>query len=377
MASEQQSESASSEQPPATAATVADKPKGNWPISQRWRMVIAGGLVVVLAVGLWAWRRYAIPVLPQGQRTVQQRQGTAKQDQRTAKQAQGAVKQGQGLANSTRQYAVLAAAEANRSKSPSIPGLEKGVPQLVPGLENIDKAWTISLSHDSCTIVIDAETSLKSQHTLCIATRPNVSSPFSDLHEIRSSASGKPQRPALSPNALELIFMRVEGAPRFFCCRRPSKSSEFGEPVAWPVPGVAREGSRLLMARFLDPLHVLLSAENIDSKPRFSFFVAERADPEGAFGPATEISMGAVGGWLCLRPHRLIAYFGTPQGLFVLARTSEAEPFGQGVRLFDSAVCGPVIGAIWVAPGDDVAFYCSPGPGKEWQGVKKIWMVRF
>jgi len=318
-----------------------------WPIGQRGRTVLAAGLVVVLAVGLWAWRRYGAATSP------------------TRAGAAATIPAGD----------VRAAAAAHRGTTPSIPGLQKGVPQLVPGLEEVKVGWTPSLSDDLCTIVFDAIG--PSGHVLYIASRPDVASPFSNAQVIRSSLPARARKPALSPDGLELIFERDTGDPPLFYCRRTSPSAEFGEAVPWPVPGMERPETQIDAVRFIDPLHVMMSAENAKFQARISFFILERADPKGTFGPPKELLMGVgCGPRACLRPNRLISYVGNENGLFVQTRKSEKEGFGAWVPLFPPAVSGPVAGPVWLPPGDDVIFYASPGPGGKLPGTKYLWMIR-
>jgi len=318
-------------------------------IGQRVRMVMAGCLIMALAVGLWIWRRYASQAPPE------------RPSSTTPVSA----------------HQLLATAAARRAKSPSIPGLHPGVPQLVPGLEEVDTAWTPSLSDDLCTIVFAASDDTKSAYELYIADRPNVSSAFANLHAIESCASrGHNIKPTLSPDGLELIFVRLEAKSLFYYAQRSSRSSEFGEPAGWPESKIARPDQRVCMARFLDPLHVLISVENTASQPHFLFFVVERASQSAAFGPPQSIALEGCGGVVCLRPNRLVGYYGIDKGLFVQARSNLEEALNTRVCLVDAAVCGAVAGPIWVAPAEDVAFYCSAGPGQR-SGRKNLWMIRF
>jgi len=323
-----------------------DKPKRNWPISPRWRMALAGVLVAILAAGLWAWQRHAT-------RVPSERESTT---------------------TSSPAHDVLATATARRAQTLSVPGLERGVPQLVPGLEKVRVGVCVSLTDDLCTIVFDVNR-LKAPDSLYIADRPNVSSPFSKLRAIGScnSPTMNSSTPSLSPDGLELLFKQ---GSEFSCARRESRSAEFGRPQPWPVPGVAAEDLRV--ARFISGSRVLISTYNSHADPRYGYLLADRADPNSAFSPPREISLrNCVTFRLCLRPDLLVGYGGWEKGLYVYQRKSEQEEFNPRVYLFDASVCGPVAGPIWVTPGEDVAFYCSAGPGNEPKGPKTLWMIRY
>jgi hypothetical protein len=132
------------------------------------------------------------------------------------------------------------------------------------------------------------------------------------------------------------------------------------------------------MARFLSPLKVLVTVENVNSKPQYSFFLVERSDRAAAFGPPEEAPLGNCSApRLCLRPDLLAGYGGWEEGLYVMRRKTVQESFAPREFLATAAVCGPVPGAPWVTPAEDVAFYCSPGPDQQPSMTGKIWMIGF
>ena len=78
----------------------------------------------------------------------------------------------------------------------------------------------------------------------------------------------------------------------------------------------------------------------------------------------------------------LRAYYGSEEGVFFAARASTSEPFGEEVLLLDASLTGPIDGPIWVAPQEDVVFYCSGGPAKspkpgDKDKARKLWMIRY
>ena len=75
------------------------------------------------------------------------------------------------------------------------------------------------------------------------------------------------------------------------------------------------------------------------------------------------------------------AYYGTTKGVFYAERGNTSEPFGEPVSLLHASVTGPIDGPLWVAPQEDVIFYCSTGPGQspklgDRNKGRKLWMIR-
>jgi hypothetical protein len=315
----------------------------------RLRMALAGCSIVALATGLWAWRRYALPP-PLG-----------RQSEATSSSEQQALEQ----------------VAASRATTATIPGLGKGVPCLVPGLEDVEIPYGASLADDLCTIVFPQRLTPNAGFILHIATRANVSSPFGPPQVIRLCASSRSNyKPALSRDGLELIYLQNHDNPRLLHTRRRSQSDSFEEPVPWPVPEIAQTGNPLFMVRFLDPLRVLLCT-NRPGNRRFWFFICQRANSMSAFGPPKEIVLGkGADGRLFLRPDLLLSYVGRDDGLFMRVRNSEQEPLGEEVCVANRAKCGPVVGPVWVGASADVVFYSSVGPEGDAEGPRYLWMVR-
>jgi hypothetical protein len=320
-----------------------------WP-GQRWRMVLAAGTLALLAIGLWVWQRCA-PALPAGH----------------------------PIPPISRAEQEVLEVAARRNNAPTIPGLEKGTPQLVPGLEEIEIPYGATLTEDLCTIVFSKPPAPRAGHILYIATRANVSSPFDAPQVIAGCVSVRSNyKPALSPDGLDLIFLERHDDPRLLHARRWSKSDPFERPVPWSVPEIRQMGDPLFMVRFVDPLRVLLSTNRPGSHGRFGFYLCERADVMSAFGPPKELMLtGNADGRLLLRPDLLVSYVGRDDGLYVHTRKSRERPFGEGACLVDATKSGPVTGPVWIDPGEDVAIYSSVGLGKDAEEPRHLWMIRF
>ena len=108
-----------------------------------------------------------------------------------------------------------------------------------------------------------------------------------------------------------------------------------------------------------------------------TYLMARRDTPNTVFDAPLEIDLGNFGARAFLSQDGLRYYFGSPNGLFMGARKSETEPFHHRVLLIDAEVSGPTDVPLWVAPQEDVIFYCSPGPGEELGSTRRLWMIRF
>jgi hypothetical protein len=181
----------------------------------------------------------------------------------------------------------------------------------------------------------------------------------------------------LSPDRRELIFARSGKLPRLFYSARESTSSPFGEAVPWTVSGLdLTETQRMQRPQFVGGLRVAFALVDTNSKER-SVLTVERAAPNGEFGAPREFPVANPWPPYFLTEGGLRAYFKSPKGIFVVVRRGKGEPFGQGIPLIDAEVAGPIDGPIWVAPQEDVIFYCSPGPGEEAGSARRLWMIRF
>jgi hypothetical protein len=258
----------------------------------------------------------------------------------------------------------------------SVPGLEKGVPQLVPGLEHLDPAWAPTLTGDLCTIVFAAPGNPGTGEDLYLATRSDASEPFGPPRRIESCVSRQPERmPALSPEGLDLFFVRGHGNPRYFHSARQTDADDFGEPVVWLPPNLDMKDKVVGRPQLYDRLHLKLGMWDLVAK-RNLHFVAERASPQSPFGSPQPFPLPA-GVMVFFAGNARRGYWGTEEGLLVSGRHELNERWPPPIPIVDFKATGPIERGVWVAPGEDVIFYCSPGPGKELGSSKRLWMMRF
>ncbi len=231
------------------------------------------------------------------------------------------------------------------------------------------------------SIVYTAMPAPATTYDLYIATRGSLSEPFREPKRIEATVSPLTESyPTLSPDGLELVFVRSVGDPqifRMFHCTRETTSSEFGKPVPSSIPGLDPKTQSAERPQFLDALHLAFCTE--DFKPRGrDFFMAERTGTKNPFGPPRKVVLGnREPPYLYFMENGLRAYFSMDEGLFVWVRRNKAEMDGQGMLILDAKQAGPFEGSLWVAPQEDVVFYISAGRGGKGGSRRKLWMIRF
>jgi hypothetical protein len=273
---------------------------------------------------------------------------------------------------------VVEAIRAPRPKTPSVPNLQERSAQPVPGLERRDPAFSPCLTPDLRTIVFAGTGNPGTGYDLYLATRADISLPFDAPRLIRTCASPETDAyPAISADGLELIFARSDSAPQFFRCTRRSISEEFGQPKVWAPAGYdPAKKQRIERPQLLDQRRLAFCFVDLAADTR-RMMAAERADANSPFGRAQELPFSNPWPLYYLAESGLRAYHGTSEGIFLAARRQASDPFGEGTVLLGAKVTGPVDGPLWVAPQEDVIFYCSPGPGKELGSGRRLWMVRY
>ena len=106
-------------------------------------------------------------------------------------------------------------------------------------------------------------------------------------------------------------------------------------------------------------------------------FVAERAAPEGEFGSPQPVAFADLGLAVFFAGNARRLYWGTEKGLFICGRQELSQPWPSPIPIVDVEVTGPIQRGVWVTPAEDVVFYSSPGPGKDLESSKQLWMMRF
>ncbi len=265
-------------------------------------------------------------------------------------------------------------------REPSIPGLERGEPQLVPGLETVDPAYSPCLSADLKIIVFAHFRGETGSYDLCMATRETVDEPFGPVQPIASTVTRELEAyPALSPDGLELVFIRSHQKPKLFYARRSSRSAAFGPSEPCRIPVTFPEDARLGVPQFIDRKHVKFQMGQQGPKRTRKpiVYLCERSGAGPTFSSVRPMPFSNPWPPYWISGDMLRAYGCHPQGLLFAVRSDPDQPFGIAEPMMSAEKSGPFDGTIWLAPREDVVFYCSPGPGNQLGTSRRLWMIRY
>jgi len=260
------------------------------------------------------------------------------------------------------------------SSTATIPNLSRGTAIPLPGFDQVGNAFSPALSADMKTIVFAQFLESSTGYDLYIATRENVDDPFETPVLISGCQSVECDAyPTLSPDMLELIFVRSDNDPHLLRSVRPTIHDEFGaaEPCgtlcdpeseeAVTTPQLIAGGTQLFYGcRRLDPIGRRLG-------------IATR-NAQDEFEPAHRLISTHTLPMMFLSTDLLRAYSSGPGGIHLAIRQSTSHSFGNGLIWADSAVAGEVEGPLWVSPEEDTAVYCSAGPGKKPGEARRLWL---
>ena len=283
--------------------------------------------------------------------------------------------------NVTRESAIEKKAPAASATLPSATRSEPGVLSFpkgkavpVPGFEDQTDCFSVCLTPDLKQIVIGKITP-GSAVDLYLCTRAQTTEPFGRPKLIESTLGPETEAyPSISPDGLELYFIRSDVNPMIWVTRRSDLSADFGPAEKWSICQADEQSSRLGTPQVISKDQVLFSRISMDTRSIWSsvrrledrFSLPELyATPPG--NPTVFFS-----------PSGFHAYFGgIDNGLFLLTRPNPTATLGELKQLLDGAATGPIDGTIWISPQEDLAFYCSPGPGEKPGSGHRLWMIAF
>jgi hypothetical protein len=265
-----------------------------------------------------------------------------------------------------------AALRVPRPETPSIPGLEKiKEPQLVPGLETTNPAYAPSLTAD---MKIMAFAGGGPKYDLFITERESVDKPFGPAALIANCSTPKYETfTSISPDGLELLFVRFDPQIRLFYSRRDSTKAEFGPAVPWGLAEALPPGRSPGGAQFIDPQNVQFVTRGETADQNRAIMLTTRDAVGSPFGePSVFMNLKGPNPYF-LSADRLRAYYGVPSGLYFAGQKPDSDAFSNPTKIVDVPIDGP----IWLSPKEDILFYCSPGRGNAPNdGNRKLWMLR-
>lgn len=260
---------------------------------------------------------------------------------------------------------------------PSIPSLTRNRPVPIPGLEKQSKCFTLSLTQDLKQIVFGMDSDSSTGIDLYIAVRDNPTEPFRAPKRIDAVAGpGMEAFPTLSPDGLDLLFVRTERAPSIWVARRETDSSPFATPELWWYSDADGKRGAVGGPQFQSPDQVLFS-RSITGRGSERLWSCSRTVGDQFSYPALYAGPEAES-FVFVNSDGLRAYIVREQtGIFLTSRPNLKARFFPPDRILATSLTGPVEGNIWVAPQEDVVFYTSPGPGKKIGADRKLWMIGF
>lgn len=268
----------------------------------------------------------------------------------------------------------LAAVRAPRPVSPSLPGLDINTPVLIPGLEQVDPAYAPTLTPDLREIVFSGAGLRSPDYDLYLAKRVAVTGPFLTPVKIDSCSSPQAETfPTLSPDGLELLFIRFDSQPGLFYARRDSLDADFSAPVRWEAAARIARGRYPGGAQFIDMHHVQFVTRGRTPSDDRQILLMARQTLQTGFANPVPLNFTEAPVPQFVSVDGLRSYFGAPSGLLLAARHVQSEPFGPPTKISDVSADGPV----WVTPKEDIIFFCSPGRGKRVGASRRLWMLRF
>ncbi len=261
--------------------------------------------------------------------------------------------------------------------TPSIPSLVKGKPTPVPGLEQQSNCFSVCLTPDMKQIVFGRLTDSTTGIDLYHATRDNVNQPFQAPKRIESTVSAETEAyPAISPDGLELFFVRPDHKPMIWVTRRDDDSAAFGTPEQWWYCQASGSETPVGTPQVLSP-DLILFARYQHGMAGGRIWSCERAVGDRFLDP---IRFSAPEGEhaVYFNLDGLRAYILREQsGVYLTSRPKMNAPYFPPDALLSGTVTGPLEGSLWVAPMEDVLFYTSAGPGKTIGNNRRLWMIGF
>jgi len=263
--------------------------------------------------------------------------------------------------------------------APSVPGLVRGTPAPVPGFENIPWMKSPTLSADLKSIVYVTYAGEVRLDDLVLSERDSITGRFTGHQVITSlSSPDREAHPALSPDGLELIFVRLKEPAELWVARRSQRGAEFGPPRRWQPQGDDFPEEHHDAPQFLDSQTALYAVSDAGFTHR-RHFLARRSGPGAPFLVQRELSFANPWPRYFVTDQGRRAFCPSEQGIELTVSprgTGEFLPaevllpqhtLGQNLTKFDDT--------FWVAPREDVIFFCGESGLKAFAG-HRLWMVR-
>lgn len=264
---------------------------------------------------------------------------------------------------------------------PTLPHLALNQPVPVPGFEQVPWLKSPTLTASLLTIVYVTYSGEGTLDDLMIADRPSLMAPFSDHRLVQKTVTpAREAHPALSPDGLELIYAELGSPTRLWLSRREHVQAEFGSPVELVIGGQPAAGRHHDAPQFIDAHTIRITAGDVSFSERLQVF-ARRTGPGKPFTLAGPMPVANPWPRYFLTAGGRRAYFPSEDGIHVTVPYGRTGQFVPSEVLLGTGSVGKDLtkydDTIWVAPQEDVLFYCGPGPESAGLQGHRLWMVRF
>jgi hypothetical protein len=278
------------------------------------------------------------------------------------------------------------AALSPKPATPSIPGHSVGRPRTIPGLEEFEGyAPTLDAGLTQIVFAVASGAESHGDFDLYLATRKNPSDSFQRPRRLdECSSSDRETDPTLSPDGLELIFVRAEtsGGATLMRSMRSSLSESFSEPETLSIPnlpsgpGVEYDSPQLLHDGG-DLIVRVTERRSGDANP--TYFMAPRYSLEEPFGNAAPLPVFVEKERHFLTGDGLRAFVARRYTIQLCCRPTLDAPFSAPGRIgaLEATFTGMAEGPIWVSPAEDFLFYCVTTVNESHQQRRSLRQVRF
>ena len=261
-------------------------------------------------------------------------------------------------------------------KSPSVPGLTVYEPEIIPGLESVSWAKSPSMSADMLDIVYVGFNPEGTGDDVWIASRKSVDDPFaapSPINSIKSKSNET--HPSLSPDGLELSFLRLTDPTSWEIATRKNRAEAFSAPIIVQTGKWIQRPFQVDFAQQMSRQHGLLIAGDPDLTASKCYFYRRSG------GNLTEVKEARISNaWprLHCSGNGIRVYFGSAEGVYVSARANQASGFLMPQLLLNEAIVGGDASrfdsSIWFSPEEDVLVYACQDP--QAHENNRLWQMR-
>jgi len=263
----------------------------------------------------------------------------------------------------------------------SVRGINRHEPKPIPGVGQLRGGYSPCLTADLKTIVFANWLSRKTEYDLYLATRDEVDEPFGPAERIEGAVTTWTDAcPTLSADGLEIVYISADDAdpkemPKLLRATRPDLKSPFSQAQELPLPRIDAARQRLASPQFMDKLRLKFCL--IESETVRTVRVASRPQDDAPFKTLELLPLQNPWPLWWVSADALRAYTGIDEGICLSYRDATDEEFGPIEVVVPANVVGKIDGPVWLAPQEDVVFYCSPGDQGRPDAGRHLMMVAF